>query len=220
MMLIHGGYHHLAVWSSGASSWIETEFRNAIDVIYSNGLFYVIEYQHKVSAYLVEPFWDELHCKRSQRICQQFFVDMKPSLSGSTSCKYYLVWSQGKLLAISRDCDSDDPDNDDLKNRVNLTYKVWMAELTVQTMEVVPIKDLGNWSLFLGSNESIALEGIEGCMPNCIYFTDDDWCLWPSHGLGGRNMGIFNLTDMSFKPHYPGQSLSRITPPLWVECRP
>ncbi|KAL9263111.1 hypothetical protein AKJ16_DCAP13646 [Drosera capensis] len=76
------------------------------------------------------------------------------------------------------------------------TFGVTLADLNVQTFEVLPVKDLGNRSVFLGSNESISPEDIEGCVPNSIYFIDDDSAYWPRHGPGGHNMetaiSVFN----------------------------
>ncbi|TMW96882.1 hypothetical protein EJD97_006613 [Solanum chilense] len=82
-----------------------------------------------------------------------------------------------------------------------------------------PITDLGDRAFFLGANASFSVQASQfpGIKPNHIYFTDN--CLGAylhSERGGGLDMGMFNLADSSFQPHYDGVSLSRVCPPIWV----
>ena len=81
------------------------------------------------------------------------------------------------------------------------------------------LKSLGNRALFFGHNSSISVEAFDfsRCRANCIYFTDSYLdTYWSILGGGGRDIGIYNMLDGSIEPHYQSESLSHITPPMWV----
>ncbi|GAB2258370.1 hypothetical protein Droror1_Dr00014530 [Drosera rotundifolia] len=202
-MIVFGAMRALAVWKPGDFEWTKLGINRVSDLIYSEGIFYFIDHEYKVRACILEPYWDEMLYMRRYHTRVEYLADLTEHLTSSKSSKNYLVQSQDKLIGL---------------NRGPSLEMFWLAELTLSTREVVPFSDLGNRWLLLGSNESLSLEVSDGGKPNCIYFTNDYCEFWPRHGLGGRSMGIYKLGDGSFEPHYNGESLSRITPPLWVEC--
>ncbi|KAK3227474.1 hypothetical protein Dsin_007336 [Dipteronia sinensis] len=92
-------------------------------------------------------------------------------------------------------------------------------ELDLSTNNWTRIKDLGNTSLFLNHSSSIPTESDDVYVkPNRIYFTDD--CIdayWFKGKKGRKDMGIYNIEDGSIEPYFLGNSLNRLTPPMWVE---
>ncbi|GJT23470.1 hypothetical protein Tco_0893407 [Tanacetum coccineum] len=53
---------------------------------------------------------------------------------------------------------------------------------------------------------------------NCIYYTDDVFGQYHrSEKGGGRDMGIYHMSDGTIEPHFAGESLSHLTPPIWLE---
>ena len=131
--------------------------------------------------------------------------------------RMYLFESSGKLLAAFRGGVGLNEDevtygcNGFQVYELNLSEKTWME-----------VKSLENKALFVGHNTSLCLPAstIYGCKPNCIYFTDDceESYIFIQYGesKGGRDMGVYNLTDGRIEPHFKEQSLSSICPPLWI----
>ncbi|PWA49484.1 hypothetical protein CTI12_AA481930 [Artemisia annua] len=70
------------------------------------------------------------------------------------------------------------------------------------------VKDLGMKTLFVGNCSSFWMEDTTGVIKsNCIYYTDDVLDLYGgSQNGGGRDMGIYHLSDSTIEPHFPGES--------------
>ena len=110
------------------------------------------------------------------------------------------------------------PTADALKNSSYGTTAFKVFEVNLGGEEWKELKNLDNRALFLGRNSSISVKASDfsGCKANCIYFTDNFEKHWSIPGGGGRDTGIYNMLDGSIEPHYLGDSLSCITPPMWV----
>ncbi|GKC31292.1 hypothetical protein Tco_1038586, partial [Tanacetum coccineum] len=80
------------------------------------------------------------------------------------------------------------------------------------------VKDLGSKTLFVGYSSSFWIEDTTGMIKgNNIYYTDDSMELFRgSKNGGGRDMGIYHLSDGSIEPHFAGNLRSRLTPPTWL----
>ncbi|GJX87963.1 hypothetical protein Tco_0339977 [Tanacetum coccineum] len=78
------------------------------------------------------------------------------------------------------------------------------------------VEDLGTKTLFVGYNASFWMEDTTGVInSNCIYYTDD---VIDDEGYrGGRDMGIYHLSNGIIEPHFAGESLSIVTPPIWLQ---
>nr|GEV66686.1 hypothetical protein [Tanacetum cinerariifolium] len=77
------------------------------------------------------------------------------------------------------------------------------------------VEDLGTKTLFVGYNASFWMEDTTGVIKgNCIYYTDD--VFGDDDFRGGRDMGIYHLSDGTIEPHFAGESLSILTPPIWL----
>ncbi|PWA94187.1 hypothetical protein CTI12_AA061070 [Artemisia annua] len=81
------------------------------------------------------------------------------------------------------------------------------------------VKDLGMKTLFVGNSSSFWMEDTTGLIKsNCIYYTDDVLDLYGgSQNGGGRDMGIYHLSDNTIEPHFIGESRSLLTPPIWLQ---
>ncbi|PWA96326.1 hypothetical protein CTI12_AA040940 [Artemisia annua] len=102
------------------------------------------------------------------------------------------------------------------------TYKTLcfqIFEYDLKTEEWSKVKDLGSKTLFVGYNSSFCIKDTTGVIKgNCVYFTDDvlEWYLETENG-GGRDMGIYHLTDGTIEPYFTAASYSFLTPPIWLQ---
>lgn len=81
------------------------------------------------------------------------------------------------------------------------------------------VKALGRKTLFVGYNSSFWVEDNTGVIKaNCIYYTDDVIELYRgSINGGGRDMGIYHLSDGKIESLFIGESRSILTPPIWLQ---
>nr|GEX96741.1 ribonuclease H-like domain-containing protein [Tanacetum cinerariifolium] len=81
------------------------------------------------------------------------------------------------------------------------------------------VKDLGKKTLFVRHSSTFWVEDTTGVIKsNCIYFTEDfDFLYNQSENGGGREMGIYHLSNETIEPHFIGESCSFLTPPIWLE---
>ncbi|TYH17469.1 hypothetical protein ES288_A05G194100v1 [Gossypium darwinii] len=64
------------------------------------------------------------------------------------------------------------------------------------------VEDMGDWAVFLGQNESMALSirVVKGAKSNCIYFTDDNFDAYKYGVVGGHHIGVYDTGEESSKP--------------------
>ncbi|KAG9441181.1 hypothetical protein H6P81_017035 [Aristolochia fimbriata] len=96
-------------------------------------------------------------------------------------------------------------------------FKVYKLVLLQPKLEWVEVKDLGDYSMFVGQNTSFHLRASQTggwLRRNCIYFTDD--CTRVEHLQidGGRDQGVYNLDDGSFQDHFQGMRVHSPNNPL------
>ncbi|KAK3218110.1 hypothetical protein Dsin_012080 [Dipteronia sinensis] len=82
----------------------------------------------------------------------------------------------------------------------NLWGNVFEVELS--TNNWTKMKDLGNKTLFLGSNSSICIES-DGvyCKPNRLFFKDAYMNVGYFNKKGGYHMRVYNIEDRSIEPY-------------------
>uniref|UniRef100_A0A5B7ALQ3 KIB1-4 beta-propeller domain-containing protein n=1 Tax=Davidia involucrata TaxID=16924 RepID=A0A5B7ALQ3_DAVIN len=205
VMVIHGACPKLAFHKKGDDAWttVETRMAQYFDVIYYEGLFHAVDCQGRVVVCDVNGPCPTI--AQIVSVMARGFVDLIENL--------YLVESLGKLLIVSREgvlLHEDDTYG---------TTSFQVFELNVNNGNWVKVQSLGDRALFLGYNSSFSVEASSSDIKaNCIYFTDDchESYSYPSYNGGGKDMGIYNLVDGSFEPHFKGDSISDISPPLWV----
>ncbi|PHT88088.1 hypothetical protein T459_10194 [Capsicum annuum] len=119
------------------------------------------------------------------------------------------AWSPPEKIGTS------DDDNDGIYG----TTSFGVFEVDLAAGKLTETKELGDRALFLGANASISVQASQfpKLKPNHIYYTDDFWESYLGYEEGGGlDMGVYNLANGSFEPHYTGVSLSQVCPPIWV----
>ncbi|KAE9454807.1 hypothetical protein C3L33_13325, partial [Rhododendron williamsianum] len=149
--------------------------------------------------------------------------------------KVYLVESEGDLLLVLR-LWRDPPRPPLLTQEVDVSSFI-VFKLNFATREWVELElqggFLGNRTLFVGDSYSMSFSARHGlrCQPNSIYYSDDlpHWsglhfnrkarARPQAGGRMVRDMGIFNLEDLTFRFRYLGVNDARppfFSPPIWV----
>nr|GEX17957.1 hypothetical protein [Tanacetum cinerariifolium] len=91
------------------------------------------------------------------------------------------------------------------------TYKTKSFQVLAYDLESgnwSKVKDFGRKTLFVGFSSSFWTEDTTGVIKgNCIYYTDDEEGEYAnSEKGGGRDMGIYHLSDGTIEPHFTGES--------------
>ena len=221
LMVIDGGSKFLSFWRPGDKLWtrISTPFASFFDVVHHRGQFYAISGGSVVVC--------DITGKEGRMVAQL-------SASFPYSHMYYIVESSGTLLVVLRNGVQVMPiekrpdgyiiyDSDSESGSKLLTYgtnQFRVLEFDAIHNKWTQIQDLGDRALFLGHSVSVCIDQASrfpGIKANRIYFTDDFFESYLSaENGGGRDMGVYNLEDGSITPHFKGQSLSLIGPPIWV----
>ncbi|KAF3664903.1 putative serine/threonine-protein kinase ATM-like [Capsicum annuum] len=105
-----------------------------------------------------------------------------------------------------------DDDNDEIYGTTR--FGVFVVDLAAG--KLTETEELGDRALFLGANASISIQASQfpSLKPNHIYYTDDFWESYLGYEEGGSlDMGVYNLANGSFEPHYIGVSRSQVCPP-------
>lgn len=133
--------------------------------------------------------------------------------------------SPNELFLIQRDGDRVREGESESEGTYGVSeFKVFQVDLIAKSW--VETKSLGDRAAFVGHSDSFSLKVAMISSPiikqNHIYFTDDNTNAHsflastdPSFG-GGQDMGMYNMEDGSFKPHFKGQSIGVVCPPIWV----
>ncbi|XP_059627451.1 probable F-box protein At1g44080 [Cornus florida] len=97
-------------------------------------------------------------------------------------------------------------------------FKLLFEQFEQGSHMLVEVKNLVGDTLFLGDSHSICVSASKwpGCQPNSINYTDDfiDFHFHPS---GRCDMGIFNIENGRFGPHYIlDPSHNHMPPSIWI----
>ncbi|KAL5549938.1 hypothetical protein UlMin_000114 [Ulmus minor] len=193
------------------------------DILYYNNQFYAITMKGKVISFdVTNPF--NLNIKVITKEISE--NEEEKEFLGSRS----LVESCGELLMVERywdkfdtgDCEDNEAceDCEYSFDRFTVKFKVFKLSLNGPIMWV-EIKSLGDVALFLGDNCSFSImaSNFDGCLSNCIYFTqDDDTTGYGPHGP--CDLGIYSVERSLFKwnfsmnPNVIAKMFER--PPIWL----
>ncbi|CAI9094051.1 OLC1v1029702C1 [Oldenlandia corymbosa var. corymbosa] len=215
LMVIHEWGQFLGFWRPGDLTWtsIEPGIHHFGDVRFYNGIFYAVDRHGDVWA------WDE----SSSKLKCVFGTNPRSFINRDA---YLVESSSGKLLTITRDGVLLN-EEDDQSYGVN-NFKV--IQLDVTKCEWEEITCLGNDAIFVGHSSAVAI--VASAFPdviksNCIYFTDDCWEAYTYREMlgrgggrlglgGGEDMGIYHLEDGSIERFSNIESVSFISPPVWI----
>ncbi|XP_071695844.1 putative F-box protein At5g55150 [Rutidosis leptorrhynchoides] len=127
----------------------------------------------------------------------------------------------------------DDDDDDDTRKRLLVviretnfdvladfetckTTSFRVYEFDLQSKRWSKVNDLGNKTLFVGYSSSFWIQDALGVIKaNCIYFTDD--ILYRYSKNGAADMGIYHMSGGTIEPHFTGESVSKVLPPIWIQ---
>ncbi|KAJ9681317.1 hypothetical protein PVL29_020277 [Vitis rotundifolia] len=174
LMMTCGFVKGLAFIRSGEEDWTYIkELQYVEDIVYSNGLFYVLD------GWGVLFSCDVSNDSKVRRITS---LDIRPALPLVS----YLVESpEGDLLRV-------------IKHEGGVViYKLQWFPKNEEVMSL----GLGDVALFLGDNHSISVRASDfaGCRPNSIYFCQRHSMLNPLDG----SAYVFSLDDGTVTPLYP-----------------
>ncbi|XP_060204686.1 F-box protein At2g26160-like [Lycium barbarum] len=219
LMVIEGNMKFVSFWRPGDLRWTRINYRNYYhihrDIIYCTGKFYAVDCNGVVLVY------DVTNSSPTQILAEL------PEHHGGDQC--YILESMGSLFVVVRygvkfrpikggsDRIPLTPMFDDEETYGTTSFGVFEVDLAAEKLNET--KELGDRALFLGANTSLSVQASQfpGVKPNHIYYTDDYWESYLHYVEGGGlDMGVFNLANGSFEPHYNGVSLSRFCPPIWV----
>ena len=215
----------LAFTRPGYKAWIDIESswcRCFVDIAFYKGKFYVVEHRGEVSVCCIDN--NEKARIETIAAAPKEIINL---------AQLYLVESSGDLLLVQRirggflySCFEDEFEKQDMINDnqyVTIGFTVLKLKRCTEAgskykYNWVKADNLGDQALFVGDNKSVSLSAssFNGCKANCIYFTDDSLFDYDvTINGGGYDMGIFSMEDGTIKDHYPGQSLSYFSTPLW-----
>ncbi|XP_071693924.1 putative F-box protein At5g55150 [Rutidosis leptorrhynchoides] len=109
---------------------------------------------------------------------------------------------------------------DDLESRYYAyeTKKFRVFEFDLKNSKWSKVNDFGKKTLFVGYSSSFWIEDASGVIKgNCIYYTDNVFLHRCSKNGGGRDMGIYHMYDGTIEPYFTGESLGKISPPIWLQ---
>ncbi|XP_020255576.1 F-box protein SKIP23-like [Asparagus officinalis] len=174
--------------------------RPMADVIYRDGKFLALTIFGKIYAF-------DLHCPFSP-LRKSLFAKSR----GGYSATRYLVDSSGVLLHVFRKSVFVEEKSTDQTNLFEI------SSLDPETGTWIPVRSLGDRSLFIGSwcSVSLSAKGMSGLEENRVYFTDDFWDILTAEKGFERDIGIFDLSSQSFKNCYPPELRLTWPPPIWI----
>ena len=207
LMVIYGSQNRLAFIKSGDTHWsyidknhcddlnfftttdsdsifIDRESWNLKDIVYKDGLFYVLEQQGQL-----------LSCDVSGTLKVER-VTPPDTLHWTNRDKTYLVESpQGHLFRVIKVVDDD---------RTTVGFVIYKLIYSLGNPRWTEVKSLGDVALFLGDNHSISVVASDfpSCQPNSIYFCEHyhEFYSLPDDRY---DVGVFSLLDGAITPIYP-----------------
>ncbi|PIA56520.1 hypothetical protein AQUCO_00700695v1 [Aquilegia coerulea] len=212
-MAIYSDFRRLAFCRPGDKVWtsLHWEITLAMDIIFYQDKFYFV-------TQLGEAFSCDLNHTHPK-------VSKIAPLHELSAHRTYLVESAGELLQVCRFTEMKFEDIENVDGRrcsdyFNEGFEVYKLDLVEHKW--IKKNNLNGRVLFLGNNYSYSLSASEFTeyKPNSIYFTDDHYETYfekEQIGLGPHDMGIFNLEDCTYEPHYPTKSRMIVPAPIWIE---
>lgn len=208
VMAIYGLEKHLAFAKPGYDSWVPVRSslnRSFRDVTHFEGRIFALCEMGTL-----------VHCEiDGPEPPRARYIAPAPEYDWGVWDQIYLVESSGHLLMVIRH----DYDISTEYYYETTGFKVFKFDLGTRKWK--ELKDLGDCALFLGqcSSMSLSASSVSDCEPNSIYFTVDKLKRWWKYRVNqvGRDMGVYNIADKSFKHLYSGaDSPSYYSCPTWL----
>ncbi|XP_020705261.1 uncharacterized protein LOC110116127 [Dendrobium catenatum] len=182
--------------SDHTNKWVDFE-----DVYYheEEHRFYAITHFSAVLAF-------DLNGQNVEFICPPIYDD-----AAYSNIMNYIAFLFGKLIKIEREVDY-------IKRGESMTVKtirISVLKLLPDGVAWIPIKDLRDFSLFVGCNQTFSLHHTvaPGIKRNCVYFTDHVETMSPNDVT--RDAGYFDLHNESFHYFLDSDSQPNWPPSIW-----
>ena len=199
VVAIYGVYKKLAFIKAGDKSWRHVEIESISDIIFYNGLVYAVTHRGLIVSFNVKD------CNSSESELPELTILASEVYPPTYSDRAYLVESSGgDLFYVQRNLDQ----NEDYRLQLTEHFKVYKLRLDEQSgkvMERIELKSLGDDTLFVGDNYSMAVSAANfpGCQPNSIYFTHDYIDVTGfNESYTPHDVGVFNEEDGTLGQHY------------------
>ncbi|KAF6152618.1 hypothetical protein GIB67_013065 [Kingdonia uniflora] len=169
-----------------------------VDVMYYQGLFYVINYDGKVSSIDIRS-----------RLPKETLVGAHPPIRNlhevELDKKLYLVELSGELLQVVQMINLDD----------DSTVRFHVFKLDPMVKIWIEVKTLWSHMILVASNSSfcVAVTDFPGCKPNCIYYASNDQ-------QSAQNILVYDLENESFVLHQNTQLKTFMSPFIWIQPSP
>ncbi|KAL8106628.1 putative F-box protein At5g55150 isoform X1 [Apium graveolens] len=215
VMAVYGASGFLGFARLGDKVWTDVNVpsRSFHDIIYHDGSFYAVDHRGDVYVCCIDndkergPRGTKIASLECDSLDQKYLVE---PLSGSG---LLLVVRYNKIKQIEH--------NIGIEVKYGTTdFVVWRLDLKYSDSVETPsctlteVNNLGNEAIFVGRASSLSVSSSEIVRPNSIYFTDDNSEAYYRIG-GGHDMGIFDIERGTIEPHFHGNSIHPISPPLW-----
>ncbi|VFQ66307.1 unnamed protein product [Cuscuta campestris] len=227
IMAIHGGLWHLAFTRPGAhDAWTGVDLptpRNFfMDVVFHRHKFYAVTQAGRITVCTIT--YDD-------RVSATDLGTESSSHVDEVSQKYLVESRAGDLLLVCRilDVEASNRKREDITDRFEVLRLEERAAADGagptddddgsssrrKKYEFTRVDSLGDQAIFVGDNASFSLtaSSANGCKPNCIYFTHDEF----QFGIKpiGSDMGVYNVGDGTIERIPVVHSLSSFCHPLW-----
>ncbi|PKU60637.1 hypothetical protein MA16_Dca028966 [Dendrobium catenatum] len=181
--------------SDHTNKWVDFE-----DVYYheEEHRFYAITHFSAVLAF-------DLNGQNVEFICPPIYDDH----AANSNIMNYIAFLFGNLIKIEREVERIDLDDDE--SMTVKTIRISIFKLLPDVVAWIPIKDLGDFSLFVGCNQTFSLHHTvaPGIRRNCVYFTDHVEGMSPNEVT--RDAGFYDLhsdcfhyfLDSDLQPNWP-----------------
>ncbi|KAI0518981.1 hypothetical protein KFK09_006420 [Dendrobium nobile] len=133
-------------------------------------------------------------------------------------CMYYIAFLSGTLLRIERVIDISLDSHHNARTMTIFVYKFVPTVVTSSSSSYsqwIPIHELGEFSLFVGCNQTFSLNHmiVTGIKPNCIYFADHSSSMLP--GYVDCDVGLFDLSNGRIQYILHPYSRTNWPPSIW-----
>ncbi|KAK2654266.1 hypothetical protein Ddye_014122 [Dipteronia dyeriana] len=214
LMMIHGVRREL-IYSikPGDTAWtiVDTGRNDNVDLTYCKGKFYIVNRYCQIMVYDVKGV--------NPTVARVAYMPIPDNLGN-----VYIVESSGRLLVVTQQLLPEELAFWETETAYR-ACEFQVFEVDLSTNSWTKMKDLGNKTLFLGSNSSICIES-DGVYfkPNRIFFMDAYRCAYYFKKKGGYHIRVYNIEDRSIEPYFLGDSSDRLssnynftTPPTFIE---
>ncbi|PKU59898.1 putative F-box protein At4g22660 [Dendrobium catenatum] len=218
IVVIYGFIKLLALARPGDHAWVlgpqlppyhVDQFEEFEDVYFheEEQMFYAITHFSAVLAF-------DLEGKNVKFVCQA----IQDPYSTDSYCRNYIAFLSGTLLKIKREISGMEVDERYTKKTTKISVFKFVPAINASSCsssQWISMTDLGDFSLFIGYNQTISLHHTValGIRPNCIYFADHADIMTQDDAT--RDAGLYDLHNDCFQYFLDSNSQPNWPPSIW-----